>query len=526
MNSPFPAQASNRVPHVILCLFLLASLFPQLFWLSQPLDKMVTQSLYEDSFYYYQVARNVAQGHGALAAGGIPSNGYHPLWMFVSAGFFRVFPSDLAAIRGICGLGLLLSIAASFFVFLTLRQLRCGIWVSVFCALFFHYNPWMMSLTTSGIEAPLNALLLILGTWHLIRQNNRLCWFLMLGVIAGFAYLTRTDNIFFDAALFAVAIWTARREGAVLWRGIALAGVIAFLIILPWHLWNFVRFGQFMQGSASALPVVREIVYFDEHPGASRTDFFIYRIGLLAGWFRSIFWYSGLGSLWALLAVPLAATFFLKAERSGKRSQPNRVFSIIPLIVSVILLGIAHKFFRLATREWYYVASDVLLALLWGIATQYTLEKIRTHCRLPLAETIVLIIALVLPIPMLAKKTVVDWQDRLSRPRAYALEILDAFSKLPNLQPNEPLGSTDSGILGFLSPRPVINLDGVLNPEAGRAIRDGVLLDYMQSKGICYTIITPRMMNERILGKDYKNRLIQRPDLTPQGYEIHDTPNY
>ena len=154
MNPSSLAQSPNRVPYVVFILLLLASLLPQCFWLSRPLDSMITQSLYEDSFYYYQVARNVAQGHGALTAGDIPSNGYHPLWMLVSAGFFRIFPDDLTAIRGICGLGLALSIAASFFVFLTLRALRCGIWVSVFSALFFHYNPWMMNLTTSGIEAP------------------------------------------------------------------------------------------------------------------------------------------------------------------------------------------------------------------------------------------------------------------------------------------------------------------------------------------------------------------------------------
>ena len=153
-------NSSHRLPVVILVVLLLASLVPQTFWLSRPLDKMITQSLYEDSFYYYQVARNVAEGHGSVAAGGIPSNGYHPLWMVVSAGFFRICPDDVTAIRGICALGVLLSLAAAGLVFLILRGLQCNPWVSVGAALFFYYNKWMLNLSTSGIEAPLNAFLL------------------------------------------------------------------------------------------------------------------------------------------------------------------------------------------------------------------------------------------------------------------------------------------------------------------------------------------------------------------------------
>ena len=63
---------------------------------------MVTETLFEDAFYYFQTSRNVALGEGSTSTGGIVHNGYHPLWMVLSSGAFALFPQDdLAAIRGL-----------------------------------------------------------------------------------------------------------------------------------------------------------------------------------------------------------------------------------------------------------------------------------------------------------------------------------------------------------------------------------------------------------------------------------------
>ncbi|HMI30346.1 MAG TPA: hypothetical protein VK527_01310, partial [Candidatus Limnocylindrales bacterium] len=35
----------------------------------------------DDSFFYLQVARNIAAGHGSTFNTVSPTNGYHPLWM-------------------------------------------------------------------------------------------------------------------------------------------------------------------------------------------------------------------------------------------------------------------------------------------------------------------------------------------------------------------------------------------------------------------------------------------------------------
>ncbi len=48
----------------------------------------------DDSFFYLQVGRNFALGHGSTFNGLMPTNGYHPLWMLLCAAVYRVFPES------------------------------------------------------------------------------------------------------------------------------------------------------------------------------------------------------------------------------------------------------------------------------------------------------------------------------------------------------------------------------------------------------------------------------------------------
>src|SRR3954451_4673324 len=43
---------------------------------------------FDDAFYYFGIARNVAHGHGSTFDGIDPTNGYHPLWMLIAVPFF------------------------------------------------------------------------------------------------------------------------------------------------------------------------------------------------------------------------------------------------------------------------------------------------------------------------------------------------------------------------------------------------------------------------------------------------------
>ena len=51
----------------------------------------------DDSFYYFQIAYNMAEGKFSTFDGGITeTNGYHPLWLFMIVPFYWVFDKETA----------------------------------------------------------------------------------------------------------------------------------------------------------------------------------------------------------------------------------------------------------------------------------------------------------------------------------------------------------------------------------------------------------------------------------------------
>jgi len=580
---------------VLLLLVVLAGSAVQEFWISRDRDALATQTVFEDGFYYLQTARNIAQGRGSVSSGDVPHNGYHPLWMLVSAAMFRLTDGGLAAIRAVLVLGVLFTAFATFALYGVLRRLGCGAPAACAAALFYFLNPWTQRLATSGLEAPLNALMIVLLTGHLLRFEERCArrsYYALLALLYALVYLTRTDNIFLLAAGFLYLLVRARKlkrgkqaipVPANLPARLVTAGCLALLLVLPWHVWNYARFGAFMQTSASALPVVRKIAFFAQHPGATERDLLQHRVFLFGEWFQSCFWYTSLGTLWflmlgaalgtltrvagrravaaaaALAALGLVAYFraypawralwLLSAAFMGARAcldpRPEdarrlgaALARLAPLLAAVVCLGFIHKFARLASREWYYVTPDLFLALLWGVLSEHLLRAIPGGLRAipgglratpsgppamrPIPSWVlragVGAALFALPLAMLGEKSRQAWRERLTSPRSYPLEVAEAFDRFPLAARDERFGATDSGIIGFFCAHPVVNLDGVVNPEAARAIARGKLDSYIESQGIRYLLITPRMYVPEILGANFRERFVPCAGLTGQGY--------
>jgi hypothetical protein len=66
-------------------------------------------------------------------------------------------------------------------------------------------------------------------------------------------------------------------------------------------------------------------------------------------------------------------------------------------------------------------------------------------------------------------------------------EVRDRFA------PEEPVGSFNSAIIAYVNDRPIVNLDGVVNEDAVRAIRAGNLAGYLRSRKIRYIVDSPAM---------------------------------
>ncbi|MFW5870566.1 MAG: ArnT family glycosyltransferase [Candidatus Sumerlaeota bacterium] len=582
---------SRRQALAILLLIVVAGLCLSGRYLAQPDKELALCVVTDDAYYYFQTARNIAAGKGSVSSGGIEHNGYHPLWLLISSFFYKVSPDSAGpffAIRLILGFGILLAALATLVVYRIARRLGCRRGTAIFAAAVFHLNPYMVELTVSGLEAPLNALLLagLFLSYLRLDIKRRASWpgILCFGALMGLTYLVRTDNIFFIAILWLGLFYRSIREGQSSDRMIA-AGFLAFFIVLPWIMWNAVHFGGLVQGSASALPVVRFRVFLSEYPEVGPVDLFGWRLALVSSWFPSILWSSGLGLLWHAMGLLLIALLapdrkhapriirrrnriaravfawvllptFLIAYLLGAKTSHLAVFDwglmiflglwwgvfwtllfrsslpeaftlkrnltrLRPLLAAVILLGLVHKGLRLATREWYFVPSDILLALAWGLALEFVIARSRRVLSFAPPRRLAMTI-LVLGVAVISAWFARKYRAQWGRPtNTYAWELMERVNQLePLLHANERIGVTDSGLIGYVADVAVVNLDGVVNPEAAEAIEERRLLDYCRREGLQFLIITPRMVTPEILGEKYLDDLERFPPLGPEGYRL------
>ena len=291
----------------------------------------------DDSFFYLQVARNIAAGHGSTFNTVSPTNGYHPLWIgpCVLAEAIARGDRDLAlrivfAIQAALALGAIALFRAS------ARALAIQSWPLAvpLLAAFFLTGLY-------GSEAHINGFCLLASVLLLIRHAKEPSRgsALLLGASLGFSLLARLDNVFFVAAVAIAAAWTATRSASARAATLVWVALPALALALPYLAWNVVSFGHIVPIS-----------------GAIKSTFPEFRPDL-----------RNLGTLGLMsLAGGVVATFVL--ARCG--TLDLRRAALWPLAVGVL----AHALYIVGYTDhnthwsWYYVPGVVLLAFLLAIA--------------------------------------------------------------------------------------------------------------------------------------------------------------
>ena len=125
---------------------------------------------HDDAFYYFQIARNLAEGKFSTFDGGITrTNGYHPTWLFLITPFYWAFDPE-RALFAIKAFEIMLVAGGVALVAAAVRLARMP-WVLMFAALPMLYHiPFMIA----GMEAA--AALFILAACLFARSPARWKW--------------------------------------------------------------------------------------------------------------------------------------------------------------------------------------------------------------------------------------------------------------------------------------------------------------------------------------------------------------
>jgi hypothetical protein len=207
--------------------------------------------LQDDSYFYLQIASNIVAGHGSTFHQVTPTNGYHPLWLWLTTACMGVAGGNkLLALHYVVALQVFLFLATAL-VFrhigraMGLRYWPCGL--AIIAA-------YLLGTGVYGSEAHVNALMLISGIavlWHALGRSTMLSWFLS-GVVFGVALLARLDNVFVAFALIGFAIlYSSWKDGRLLVRRTVAAAAGGALVMLPYLVYNYLVFGHAMPISGS-----------------------------------------------------------------------------------------------------------------------------------------------------------------------------------------------------------------------------------------------------------------------------------
>ena len=304
--------------------------------------------LQDDSYFYLQIASNIVAGHGSTFHQITPTNGYHPLWMWLTTACMGIAGGDkVNGLHIVTALQVVLFFATALVFRRVARMMSLRYW-PVGLAIIAAY---LLGTGVYGSEAHINALTLVAGIaflWYALGENSPGVWFVS-GLVFGLAILARLDNLFVVFALIGFAIMhNSQRNPLLIARRTFATALGGALIVVPYLGYNYLLFGHAVPISGAIKSIFPSILINFDNLGT---------IGYLVAPFGFVALFTGLA-----------------IDRDARR----RVVWC-GLGAGVVL----HAFYVVAYTDhytnwaWYYV-SGIIAA---GLSASYWAEWITTRVR-------------------------------------------------------------------------------------------------------------------------------------------------
>ena len=445
-----PAPAPDRDRRIARALALLAFLTVAV--VAPVLDaKAAATTFFDDSFYYFQVARNVAGGAGFTFDGLHGTSGFHPLWLMMQVPLFLLLPGDVLPLRAVLLLEAALVAATTVTVFRALLP-SLGRGPALVTALLLLVQPGAPRLLRGGMESALVLwLLAVVWThWLALRDDAQAplrSWW-RLGAWCALFFLARLEGAVAVPILAALS-WPRIREDAR--RALALLGPLALSasVYLAWTRWTFGTWGPV---SASVKAHLGGAAWTQLSTWQQLAHLFYLPWGFEPYVQRLLRW-MGVTSL----APPLAGTLAMLALLAAAAWQRHRLLprlragGVAFVAATAVIMLIIDKVSVRMMVDWYRAPSVLALALLGGVL-------VAAHARLARAAVVALAIA------GLACVLQPLWYQRFSPPSPEGLRAAEWLR--PRLQAGAVAASWNSGLIGYFARGRVVNLDGVANDAA------------------------------------------------------------
>lgn len=514
---------------------------------------LVRKTVSDDAFYYFQIARNIANGHNVTFDGETLTNGFHPLWMALVTPLYLVTDDEQLAIHLALTMSAVLGVVTILFIYLTVHTLTRNPWASLSAAAFYALHPQIIRSSVDGLETSVSSLFLAVTVYLFIRMvRGRLsptpAGYGLLGLAAGLMILGRAESVAVLAAIVILLLVRERKAGRWWYPGITLA--TAALLFMPWAIWNLVNFHTIVQVSSVALPYVGYET-FRASEGSELLTLVRHGYDITHRTFfnvlpRHYFTPTDRLTIPFLVGVGVLFGFMLGAAPGTER---HRALGSLRLLlvptVAVIAMLVFHSGIRWWVREWYYAPLVLMSAMLAGVVLDYCHSTLHRFGRvLGDSRTREVSVPATPPgwiaslkgfgrflVPALYGAVALTLALGFTRWGPAQWDLI-TFASAPrqlesaswlnaNTDPEDRIGSFNAGIVGYFTKRTVINLDGVVNNDAHQAIRDRRLMDYVRSMEIRYLVdgnIAWAVAFKRFWGEDPRANFTL---VTPIGKPFH-----
>lgn len=466
----------------------------------------------DDGFYYLQIARHLAAGHGSTFDGVHPTSGYHPGWMALLVPLAAVLREPGSLLRGALALEFLLHAAAAVaLVGLFRRHTTPGL--AVVGALCWLANPLALYLSFQGVESALYALSLVLllrATDRFVRAaaaSEALPPHLWLGGALALCFLSRTEAGLLALVTCAVApaLRGSRLRSWSYLRSMGLVAATFALCVLPWFVYCWAATGSPWQSSGVAKALWAR-PFLDPLSAAGRLARAADVVGhawLIAPWVGTQDSPFAAINTFVLVAMAPAAAGLLLAARRPLAHLPLIAWSAW-LLGATLLTGGVYGLFYWDTPVWYRTQPALLLFVItyaWivraGTLIQERMAGRRWGAAFGMGVPLLLLALSLLKAASLYRDPVISypWQRDF-------YDSQEGFERL--VPPGEAIGCFNAGIPAFFSRRRIVNLDGLVNASVVPYLRDRDFERYFSDQGIHYVA-------DDTLAMDRAARFMRRP---------------
>jgi len=452
--------------------------------------ELLTERPYqEDSFYVFQCAWHVAQGHGFTVDGIHPTNGVQPLIVLLYALFFYLFSDKWFALSSTFVLVALLDVVSLVAIYKIIANLASQYSSLVKKAQRIAVALWSVTYAilqhnANGLETGLYCALLLSTLWYystLLRKEREgtastVGRWALLGVLLGLTVLARIDGAIVVAAFASYELIRGKHRTLRTLTRVGLFSAIAVLVSSPWWVYNYRTFGSLMPISGQSESI--ESLYHIN----------LYTTPQVLGDIFSVLFYTPFNGIpiWATIVWPLvlASIYIVLIKKFDLVRQMKSRFNLealIPILLGSIALIIYYTFFFSAphfiSRYLHPLRITVFLVFCIGISIlSENLKTTSTKNRriLTVFASIAVVAFLLFNTTMYLRAFTTD-----SRSPAYFTGLW-ARTVAP-----AKVGMTSSGTASFVSDN-VVNLDGKVNYQALLARKRDGLAKYIIDDSITY----------------------------------------